>query len=130
PIAASGRDLAAERDFARGDDRSGARRADGQGWAGAAHGRSHRGRDPAFARTRRLKRALNAHCKQAWAVLPHRAWIGLRSCAKRERKPRITGRRLGMVRVKNPQDFWAGILFIAFGGLALWLGRDYAMGNL
>jgi hypothetical protein len=35
-----------------------------------------------------------------------------------------------MVRVKNPQDFWAGILFIAFGGLALWLGRDYAMGNL
>jgi hypothetical protein len=35
-----------------------------------------------------------------------------------------------MVRVKNPQDFWAGILFIVFGGLALWLGRDYAMGTL
>lgn len=35
-----------------------------------------------------------------------------------------------MVRVKNPQDFWAGILFIAFGGLALWFGRDYAMGTL
>jgi hypothetical protein len=35
-----------------------------------------------------------------------------------------------MVRVKNPQDFWAGILFIAFGGLALWLGRNYAMGTL
>jgi hypothetical protein len=35
-----------------------------------------------------------------------------------------------MVRVKNPQDFWAGILFIAFGGLALWLGRDYATGTL
>ncbi len=35
-----------------------------------------------------------------------------------------------MVRVKNPQDFWSGILFIAFGGLALWLGRDYAMGTL
>jgi len=35
-----------------------------------------------------------------------------------------------MVRVKNPQDFWAGILFIAFGGLALWLGRGYAMGTL
>ena len=35
-----------------------------------------------------------------------------------------------MVRVRNPQDFWAGILFIAFGGLALWLGRDYAMGTL
>ena len=35
-----------------------------------------------------------------------------------------------MVRVKNPQDFWSGILFIAFGGLALWFGRDYAMGTL
>ena len=35
-----------------------------------------------------------------------------------------------MVRVRNPQDFWAGILFIEFGGLALWLGRDYAMGTL
>jgi hypothetical protein len=35
-----------------------------------------------------------------------------------------------MVRVKNPQDFWAGILFIAFGGLALWFGRDYAIGTL
>jgi hypothetical protein len=35
-----------------------------------------------------------------------------------------------MVRVKNPQDFWSGILFIAFGALALWLGRDYAMGTL
>jgi hypothetical protein len=35
-----------------------------------------------------------------------------------------------MVRVRNPQDFWAGILFIAFGVLALWFGRDYAMGNL
>jgi hypothetical protein len=35
-----------------------------------------------------------------------------------------------MVRVKNPQDFWSGILFIAFGGLALWFGRDYAIGTL
>ncbi len=37
---------------------------------------------------------------------------------------RTLGSRVGMVRVKNPQDFWSGILFIAFGGLALWFGRD------
>jgi hypothetical protein len=35
-----------------------------------------------------------------------------------------------MVRVKNPQDFWAGMLFIAFGALALWFGRGYAIGTL
>ena len=35
-----------------------------------------------------------------------------------------------MVRVRNPQDFWAGILFIVFGGLALWFGRTYAIGTL
>ena len=35
-----------------------------------------------------------------------------------------------MVRVKNPQDFWSGILFIVFGALALWFGRDYAIGTL
>ena len=35
-----------------------------------------------------------------------------------------------MVRVRNPQDFWAGILFIVFGGLALWFGRSYAIGTL
>ncbi len=35
-----------------------------------------------------------------------------------------------MVRVRSPQDFWAGVLFAAAGGLALWLGRDYAVGIL
>jgi hypothetical protein len=35
-----------------------------------------------------------------------------------------------MVRVKNPQDFWSGILFIAFGGLALWFGWNYKIGSL
>lgn len=35
-----------------------------------------------------------------------------------------------MLRVKNPQDFWSGVLFITFGGLALWFGRDYAIGTL
>ena len=35
-----------------------------------------------------------------------------------------------MVRVKSPQDFWAGILFILSGSAALWIGRDYAFGTL
>lgn len=33
-----------------------------------------------------------------------------------------------MIRVKSPQDFWAGALFIVFGGIALWAGRNYNMG--
>ena len=35
-----------------------------------------------------------------------------------------------MVRVRSPQDFWAGILFIGFGCAALWIGRGYAFGTL
>jgi hypothetical protein len=35
-----------------------------------------------------------------------------------------------MIRVKGPQDFWAGILFILAAGAALWVGRDYAFGTL
>ena len=35
-----------------------------------------------------------------------------------------------MVRVKSPQDFWAGILFALAGGAALWVGRNYAFGTL
>jgi hypothetical protein len=27
------------------------------------------------------------------------------------------------------QDFWAGLLFIAFGAVALWIGQDYAFGT-
>ena len=34
-----------------------------------------------------------------------------------------------MIRVKNPQDFWAGLLFIAFGAAALWFGRDFPVGT-
>jgi hypothetical protein len=33
-----------------------------------------------------------------------------------------------MVRVKNPQDFWAGILFLVVGLLAVYFGRNYAFG--
>ncbi len=35
-----------------------------------------------------------------------------------------------MIRVKNPQDFWSGALFIAFGAIALWVGRNYNMGSI
>ncbi|HEV2574978.1 MAG TPA: tripartite tricarboxylate transporter TctB family protein [Beijerinckiaceae bacterium] len=35
-----------------------------------------------------------------------------------------------MLRVKSPQDFWAGVLFICFGALALYLGQSYAFGTV
>ena len=31
--------------------------------------------------------------------------------------------------IRNPQDFWSGIFFIALGALALWFSRDYTMGS-
>jgi len=34
-----------------------------------------------------------------------------------------------MVRVKNPQDFWAGLLFLAIGLFAVWYGRNYTFGS-
>ena len=34
-----------------------------------------------------------------------------------------------MIRVKNPQDFWAGLLFLVVGLLALWFGRGYLFGT-
>jgi len=33
-----------------------------------------------------------------------------------------------VIRVKSPQDFWAGLLFLVVGLLALWFGRPYAFG--
>jgi hypothetical protein len=38
--------------------------------------------------------------------------------------------RESMIRVKSPQDFWAGILFVLFGCVAIWIGRNYAFGTL
>ena len=38
------------------------------------------------------------------------------------------GERLGM-RIKNGQDFATGLLFIAVGLAALWIGADYHMGT-
>jgi hypothetical protein len=34
-----------------------------------------------------------------------------------------------MVRVKNPQDFWAGLLFLVIGLLAVYFGRNYTFGS-
>lgn len=31
--------------------------------------------------------------------------------------------------IKGPQDFWAGVMYIAFGGAAMYLARDYGMGT-
>ena len=33
------------------------------------------------------------------------------------------------LKIKNPQDFWCGIFFVAVGALALYLARDYDMGS-
>ena len=32
-------------------------------------------------------------------------------------------------RIRNLQDFWSGIFFIALGALAIYLSRDYPMGS-
>ena len=34
-----------------------------------------------------------------------------------------------MPTVKDPKDFWSGILFAAFGCAGLWFGRDYIVGT-
>ena len=39
------------------------------------------------------------------------------------------GRDAGMIKVRSPQDFWAGVLFVAFGAAGLWLNRNYAIGT-
>ena len=34
-----------------------------------------------------------------------------------------------MIRFKNPQDFWAGLLFAGFGAAALYFGQSLAFGS-
>ena len=34
-----------------------------------------------------------------------------------------------MALIRHPKDFWAGVLFIAFGGAACVIALDYAMGT-
>jgi hypothetical protein len=33
------------------------------------------------------------------------------------------------VQIRNPKDFWAGIMFIAFGAIAFLIARDYSLGT-
>jgi hypothetical protein len=33
------------------------------------------------------------------------------------------------LRIKNPKDFWTGLLYLAFGAVALWIARDYPIGS-
>jgi len=33
------------------------------------------------------------------------------------------------LKIKNPQDFWCGMFFVALGALAIYLSRDYEMGS-
>ena len=34
-----------------------------------------------------------------------------------------------MSRIRSPKDFWAGVLYIAFGASAIVIGRDYGLGT-
>ncbi|WP_019142525.1 tripartite tricarboxylate transporter TctB family protein [Noviherbaspirillum massiliense] len=31
--------------------------------------------------------------------------------------------------IRNPKDFWSGVIFIAFALVAIFVGRDYSMGS-
>lgn len=31
--------------------------------------------------------------------------------------------------IRSPKNFWTGVLYVGFGGAALWLARDYSMGQ-
>ena len=31
--------------------------------------------------------------------------------------------------IRNPKDFWTGIIYLVFGGFAFWIARDYGMGT-
>ena len=33
------------------------------------------------------------------------------------------------MKIKNQQDFWAGMMFASFGAMAIWLSTDYPMGT-
>jgi hypothetical protein len=34
-----------------------------------------------------------------------------------------------ILKIKNQEDFWAGMMFVGFGALAIWLSTDYPMGT-
>lgn len=34
-----------------------------------------------------------------------------------------------MLRIRNPKDFWAGLMFIAFGGAGVWMAYSFPFGS-
>ena len=38
-------------------------------------------------------------------------------------------RRVFILKIKNQEDFWAGLMFVGFGALAIWLSTEYPMGT-
>jgi putative tricarboxylic transport membrane protein len=39
------------------------------------------------------------------------------------------GRKDAVIRIRSPQDFAAGLLFMGLAGFALWIARDYPVGT-
>jgi putative tricarboxylic transport membrane protein len=35
-----------------------------------------------------------------------------------------------MIRITHPQDFWSGLVFMAFGAAGAWFSREYAFGDM
>jgi fumarate reductase subunit C len=31
--------------------------------------------------------------------------------------------------IRNPRDFWAGVIYLALAAVALWIGRNYSLGS-
>jgi hypothetical protein len=31
--------------------------------------------------------------------------------------------------IRNPRDFWAGVIYLALAAVALWIGRNYSVGS-
>ena len=34
-----------------------------------------------------------------------------------------------MIKIRNPRDFWSGVMFVAFGGAGMWLARAFPYGT-
>lgn len=34
-----------------------------------------------------------------------------------------------MTAIRSPKDFWTGVVYVAFGGAAFWIAREYGLGT-
>jgi hypothetical protein len=34
-----------------------------------------------------------------------------------------------MIKIRNPKDFWSGIMFLAFGGAGMWMAKAFTFGT-